>query len=132
MDNTLPSPMTPLPVISELHTNPALPGWYTARIQDVDCELELRLDLTGHLIGQFSAEGESLEIRGGVPSVSGETFGRILAPDGDILAVFRAVPNPTGLSLELDAPNPHDLMRLSNAERVIFTRQKLAQPRLLL
>jgi hypothetical protein len=99
-----------------------LPGRYTASLQDVDCRLELHLDHSGCLAGAFIADGEHLEIMGGVPNAYGEVFGLILEPGGGILAVFRAAPDARNLIFEVDVPGEGDLMHLGNAERLMFRR----------
>ena len=114
------------------HSNPAplevpfthpLAGRYNAQIWEVDCELELHLDQTGCLIGTFTADGETLEVFGGVPSLYGEVYGVIReGRDGETLAVFRAVPQVQTLLLEIDSPGSNDLMMLGQAETVVFSR----------
>ena len=69
---------------------------------------------------EFIAESEHLEIIGGVPSSYGEIFGLIRTPNADMLAVFRAIPNATGLDLLNDPPR---LRRSSD-----FTRSAEGQP----
>ena len=105
-----------------LPTTHPLPGRYTARVADVDCELELDLDASGCLKGSFQAEGEALDVFGGVPSHFGEVYGVIRERTlGEALAVFRAVPQVRQLLLELDAPGQQHLMRLSH--QIVFERQ---------
>ena len=102
-----------------------LPGRYRARVQDIDCELELNLDHMGCLTGLFSAEGEALRVVGGVPSGAGEVYGSIREGEGDgTLAVFRAVPQVSRLLLEFDAPEASD--RWQPGERIVFERLALA------
>ena len=118
------------------HSNPAplevpfehpLAGRYNAQIWEVDCELELRFDSTGCLIGTFIADGETLEVFGGVPSLYGEVYGVIReGRDGETLAVFRAVPQVQELLLEIDSPGSKDLMKLAQAESVVFSRSDFA------
>lgn len=100
----------------------SLIGRYRATIHGLDCELELDLNAADCLAGVFCAEGERLEVRGGIPSVFGEVFGTISASNGEILAVFRAAPHANDLVFEVDIPGDHNLMQLANAERVIFER----------
>ena len=110
------------PALEVPFTHP-LAGSYTARIWQVDCELELSLDQTGCLIGTFTADGETLEVFGGVPSLYGEVYGVIReGRNGETLAVFRAVPQVQALLLEIDLPGPNDLMLLAQAESVVFSR----------
>ena len=100
-----------------------LAGRYNAQIWEVDCELELSLDQTGCLIGTFIADGETLGVFGGVPSLYGEVYGVIReGRDGETLAVFRAVPQVQTLLLEIDSPGSNDLMLLAQAETVVFSR----------
>ncbi len=100
----------------------SLPGHYAASVQSVNCTLELRLDSTGCLAGSFVADGEHLEIMGGVPNTYGEVFGLIREPGGDTLAVFRAASHEMNLIFELNTPGGSD-MHLGNAERIVFRRQ---------
>ncbi len=100
-----------------------LPGCYKARLQHTDCALELGLDQSGCLTGSFRADGEDLEITGGVPSAFGEVYGVIRErTTGETVAVFRAVPRIRQLILEIDTPNAHNVMELGNAERIVFER----------
>ncbi len=101
----------------------SLTGQYTTNIQNLDCSLELHLDGAGCLVGEFVADGERLEIMGGVPNAYGEVFGLILEPEG-ILAVFRAAPQAQDLIFEVDVPGQDDLMQLHNAERLMFRRRE--------
>ena len=100
-----------------------LPGNYKAQLQHIDCDLELELDQSGCLRGSFVADGENLEICGGVPSAFGEVYGVIRQRlNLETVAVFRAVPHIRQLILEIDTPNAHNLMELGNAERIVFER----------
>jgi hypothetical protein len=101
----------------------SLPGQYTASVQSVNCELSLRLDDTGCLSGSFVADGEHLEIMGGVPNTYGEVFGLIREPGGDTMAVFRAAPHEMNLIFEFNTPGGDDLTHLGNAQRIVFRRQ---------
>jgi hypothetical protein len=98
-------------------------GNYKAQLQHINCDLELGLDQSGCLTGSFFADGENLEITGGVPSVFGEVYGVIRERSNlETVAVFRAVPHIRQLVLEVDVPNAHNVMELGNAERIIFER----------
>jgi hypothetical protein len=100
-----------------------LPGNYKAQLQHVTCDLELGLDQSGCLTGSFLADGENLEITGGVPSSFGEVYGVIRERlNLETVAVFRAVPQIRELILEIDTPNAHNVMELGNAERIVFER----------
>jgi hypothetical protein len=100
-----------------------LPGCYRVQLQHTDCTLELGLDQSGCLIGSFLADGENLEITGGVPSAFGEVYGVIRERTNlETVAVFRAVPLIRQLVLEIDTPNAHNVMELGNAERIVFER----------
>jgi hypothetical protein len=100
-----------------------LPGNYRAQLQHIDCDLELGLDQSGCLTGSFFADGENLEITGGVPSAFGEVYGVIRERFNlETVAVFRAVPHIRQLILEIDTPNAHNVMELGNAERIVFER----------
>jgi hypothetical protein len=105
-----------------IHSHP-LPGNYKAQLQHIDCDLELGLDQSGCLTGSFFADGENLEISGGVPSTFGEVYGVIRERlNLETVAVFRAVPHIRQLILEIDTPNAHNVMELGNAERIVFER----------
>jgi hypothetical protein len=105
-----------------IHAHP-LPGHYKAQLQHIDCDLELGLDQSGCLTGSFLADGENLEITGGVPSAFGEVYGVIRERFNlETVAVFRAVPHIRQLILEIDTPNAHNVMELGNAERIVFER----------
>ena len=105
-----------------IHSHP-LPGNYRAQLQHIDCDLELGLDQSGCLTGSFFADGENLEITGGVPSAFGEVYGVIRERINlETVAVFRAVPHIRQLILEVDTPNAHNVMELGNAERIVFER----------
>jgi hypothetical protein len=98
-----------------------LPATFSSQINGVECQLELHL-AQGRLMGSFHADGERLEVEGGFPNVYGEVFGQMFSYLEEPIAVFQA--NPLGantLELHLDLPNPHDLMALENAERMVFT-----------
>jgi hypothetical protein len=100
-----------------------LPGNYKAQLQHIDCDLELGLDQSGCLTGSFFADGENLEISGGVPSTFGEVYGVIRERINlETVAVFRAVPHIRQLVLEIDTPNARNVMELGNAERIVFER----------
>jgi hypothetical protein len=100
-----------------------LPGNYKAQLQHIDCDLELGLDQSGCLTGSFFADGENLEVTGGVPSSFGEVYGVIRERFNlETVAVFRAVPHIRQLILEIDMPNAHNVMELGNAERIVFER----------
>ncbi len=100
-----------------------LPGCYRAQLQHIECDLELTLDQSGCLSGSFQANGENLEIIGGVPSGFGEVYGVIRERHSlETVAVFRAVPQIRQLILEIDTPNAHTVMELGNAERIVFER----------
>lgn len=100
-----------------------LPGCYRAQLQDTICDLELNLDQSGCLSGSFLADGENLEITGGLPSAFGEVYGVIRErTTGETVAAFRAVPHLRQLILEIDTPNAHNVMELGNAERILFER----------
>jgi hypothetical protein len=105
-----------------IHSHP-LPGNYKAQLQHIDCDLELGLDQSGCLTGSFFADGENLEITGGMPSSFGEVYGVIRERFNlETVAVFRAVPHIRQLILEIDMPNAHNVMELGNAERIVFER----------
>jgi hypothetical protein len=101
-----------------------LPAQFTGLVNDTECGLELHLNADGRVMGRFHADGETLEIYGGIPNSFGEVFGLLNAPDLEPpVAVFRA--NFLGsllLEFEVDTPGSHDLMALENATRMVFSR----------
>jgi hypothetical protein len=100
-----------------------LPATFHSRINDVPCSLALHLH-QGALVGVFDADGEELEVFGGVPDVNGRVFG-LLRPNQleAPLAVFRAWMNDLDmLEVEVDLPGVHDLMAFGQAERIVFHR----------
>jgi hypothetical protein len=101
-----------------------LPAQFTSIVNDTECRLELHLNAHRCVIGGFHADGEVLEVNGGIPSAFGEVFGLLNAPDLEQpLAVFRAnFIGPVLLEFEVDAPGTHDLMALENATRIVFRR----------
>jgi hypothetical protein len=105
--------------ISEL-----LPAQFISIVNDTECRLELHLNADQRLMGCFHADGEMLEVYGGIPNSFGEVFGLLNAPDLEQpLAVFRAnFLGPALLEFEVDTPNPHDLMALENATCIVFKR----------
>jgi hypothetical protein len=105
--------------ISEL-----LPAQFTSIINDTECVLELHANADGRVMGSFIADGETLEIYGGIPNSFGEVFGLLNAPDLEQpVAVFRAnFLGPVLLEFEVDTPGAHDLMALENSTRMIFKR----------
>jgi hypothetical protein len=101
-----------------------LPAQFTSVVNDTECRLELHLNADGRVMGSFHADGETLEVYGGFPNSFGEVFGLLNAPDLEQpVAVFRAnFLGPILLEFEVDTPNPHDLMALENATRLVFRR----------
>ena len=101
-----------------------LPAQFTSTVNDTECTLELHLNAEGRLMGGFHADGELLEVYGGIPNTFGEVFGLLNSPGFDYpLAVFRA--NFLGSSLlefEVDTPGAHDLMALEHATRLVLKR----------
>ena len=102
--------------------NRYLPAQFKASVGGVECQLDLHLHEAGRVMGTFKAEGETLEVRGGVPSALGEVFGLLCVPShNEALAVFRArLIGPKRLEMDVNLPNPHDAMGLLNAERMVF------------
>jgi hypothetical protein len=103
-----------------------LPAQFTGLVNDTECRLELHLNADHRLMGSFIADGEVLEVYGGIPNSFGEVFGLLNASGLEQpLAVFRAnFLGPVLLEFEVDTPNPHDLMGLENAEKIVFSRVK--------
>jgi hypothetical protein len=101
-----------------------LPAQFTGLVNDTECRLELHLNANQRVMGSFHADGETLEVYGGIPNAFGEVFGLLNAPDLEQpVAVFRAnFVGPVLLEFEVDTPNPHDLMALENATRMVFRR----------
>jgi hypothetical protein len=103
-----------------------LPTQFTGLVNDTECRLELHLNADQRVMGRFHADGETLEVYGGIPNSFGEVFGLLNAPDLEQpVAVFRAnFLGPVLLEFEVDTPNPHDLMAMGNAEKIMFARVK--------
>jgi hypothetical protein len=101
-----------------------LPAQFTGLVNDTECRLELHLNADQRVMGRFHADGETLEVYGGIPNSFGEVFGLLNAPDLEQpVAVFRAnFVGPVLLEFEVDTPNPHDLMALENSTRMVFRR----------
>ncbi len=101
-----------------------LPAQFTGLVNDTECRLELQLNADQRVMGRFHADGETLEVYGGIPNSFGEVFGLLNAPDLEQpLAVFRAnFLGPLLLEFEVDTPGAHDLMSLENAKKIMFTR----------
>jgi hypothetical protein len=110
------------------HTSLSLEGHFKTQIDNFECELQLRLNSIGCLIGTFQAAGESLEVYGGVPSLYGEVYGLMRESTHlETIAVFHAIPERNGVLLELDLPGTGDLMKLGNATRLVFTHVSQTQ-----
>jgi hypothetical protein len=107
-----------------MNTTEVLPAQFTSIINDTECVLELHANTEGRVMGSFIADGEVLEVNGGIPNSFGEVFGLLNAPDLEQpLAVFRAnFVGPVLLEFEVDTPGTHDLMALENATRMVFKR----------
>ncbi len=96
-------------------------GRFWARVWDLDCVLELRLDDAGRMQGWFSADGEPLEITGDAPGPDGEVRGLIRAGNlEEMFAAFRARLDADGLFLEVDVTDVET--GLETAGHVMFTR----------
>ncbi len=105
------------------HASLSLEGHYKTQIDNFECELQLKLNSIGCLIGTFKAENESFEIYGGIPSLYGDVYGLMRETTNlETIAVFYAVPDRNGVLLELDLPGVGDLMKLGNAQRLVFNR----------
>jgi hypothetical protein len=92
-------------------------GRFWARVWDLDCVLELRLDEAGRLQGSFDADGEPLEVAGGAPGPDGAVRGVIRAHDlEEQFATFCVRPDADGLLLEVVLTDEPGL------ERVAFSR----------
>jgi hypothetical protein len=102
---------------------PGLEGHYSALIENLECKLHLCLNAIGCLAGTFQSQDENLEIYGGVPSVYGGVYGLMRESKTlETVAVFHVLPQANGVLLELDLPGKGDLMKMSNAQTLIFTR----------
>jgi hypothetical protein len=105
------------------HASLRLEGFYTTQFDNLECELQLKLNSIGCLVGTFKAANESLEIYGGIPSLYGDVYGLMReSTHSETIAVFHAIPNRNGVLLELDLPGAGDLMKLGNATRLVFNR----------
>jgi hypothetical protein len=102
-------------------TGTGMTGRYWARIWDMDCVLELRLDDAGNIVGSFSVDDEPLKLTGEPPSPNHEVRGVIHARHiTEPFATFQARTTEGGLLLEVllnDADNTP-----SNTERAVFVR----------
>jgi hypothetical protein len=98
-----------------------LPATFHSSINNVPCSLALHLR-QGALAGVFNADGEELEVFGGVPDPNGRVLGLLRPNELEApLAVFRAwMKDANTLEVEVDLPGVHDLMALSQAERIVF------------
>lgn len=97
-------------------------GTYSALVNGTECVVELELGESGGLNGRFYAEGEQLQVAGGVLR-SGAVFGFLLETSSAFpVAIFRAYKKEGGLSLEMEVPDFDELMDLCNPERLIFSR----------
>jgi hypothetical protein len=101
-----------------------LPAQFTGLVNHTECRLELHLNTNQRVMGSFHADGETLEVYGGIPNAFGEVFGLLNAPDLEQpVAVFRVnFLGPVLLEFEVDAPGAHDLMALENSTRMVFSR----------
>ena len=101
-----------------------LPAQFASVVNGSECTLDLHLNTDQRVMGHFHTDGETLEVYGGIPNRFGEVFGLLNAPDLEQpVAVFRAnFIGPSLLEFEVDTPNPHDLMALENATRMVFSR----------
>jgi hypothetical protein len=98
-----------------------LPATFTGDINGVECQLKLHLRYD-RLMGSLHADGECLELEAGIPNECGEVFGLMFSYLQQPIAVFQA--NLVGASiLEVcsDLLNPHALMGLEHAQRMVFT-----------
>jgi hypothetical protein len=110
-----------------VHTSLSIEGHYKTQIDNFGCELQLKLNSIGCLVGEFKTQSETLEIYGGVPSLYGDVYGLMRESTHlETIAVFHAIPDRNGVLLELDLPGAGDLMKLSNAQRLVFNR--ISQP----
>jgi hypothetical protein len=107
-----------------------LPAQFTSIINDTECVLELHLNTNQRVMGSFHADGETLEVYGGIPNAFGEVFGLLHAPGLEQpVAVFRAnFVGPVLLEFEVDTPGAHDLMALENSTCMIFKRVQTSSP----
>ena len=101
-----------------------LPAQFTGLVNDTECRLELQLNADQRVMGRFHADGETLEVYGGIPNSFGEVFGLLNAPGLEQpLAVFRVnFLGPLLLEFDVDTPGAHNLMSLDNVEKIMFTR----------
>lgn len=100
-------------------------GTYTAQMGEAEAVVKLWFSPEGYVQGQFSAEGQSLEIRGGFLGRSQAIYGFLLEQSGGTpVAMFRAQPGLHGLTLQLDVPDFDELMDLCNPQSITLNKQR--------
>jgi hypothetical protein len=103
-------------------------GTYTAAVQGTQCVLKLWFNGQGFVSGSFSAEGETLEVRGSI-SPSRTVNGFLLEPFGHLpLAMFIAQTTVKGLSLRVGAPEFETQGSWWSEERLEFSRVADLEP----
>jgi hypothetical protein len=98
-----------------------LPATFTGQINGVECQLTLHL-VFDRLTGSFQANGEHLEVEGGIPNEFGEVFGLMFSYSLEPIAVFQTnLLGASSLEWCSDPLNPHAVMGLEHADQVVFT-----------
>ncbi len=94
-------------------------GRFWAYLWGMDCVLELYLSAAGRLEGSLEADGEWLEVKGGMPEPDGAVRGVVRAQNlSEPFVTFRACTDMDGLFLDLEILGGE----LETAEHVAFAR----------
>ena len=119
------SPLPDPPLVGQVGT---FSGLYAAEVGGTDCAVRLWFDGSGFVHGSFSAEGETLELRGGFAGRTGTVHGIILEPLAHIpVAMFSARVGPQGLSLRLGMPDFDELFDHSEPAQLLLSRIETAE-----
>lgn len=85
--------------------------------------LKLWFSQAGYLHGSFTAEDETLLLRGGFSPLTGEIQGYLLEPLGQLpVAVFSAHSNVQGLSLRMAMLGLDELLKSAGSEPLLFSK----------
>ncbi|MDX2006040.1 MAG: hypothetical protein SFU83_12240 [Meiothermus sp.] len=97
-------------------------GTYTAQMGGAPAVFRLWFSPEGHLQGSLSAEGQELEVRGGVAGRGSAIYGFLIEVGGAPVAMFRARPGLHGLTLQLEVPDFDEAMDLLSPERIVLSK----------
>ncbi len=108
------------------HLLAAMPGLYLATVNDTECKLRIEIK-DNKLGGVFVADGESLRVVGVVVESRTHASGVLLETNSSLpVAVFRLLPSPQGIELQIDLPECGIDFDFREAEKILFTRQEMA------